>query len=80
MKKSETKGEDARGENEGEEEEEEIWNDARILFHNFRGTINSNLDSHHEIPWEISSLTPLSNWGHFPTRETYSAICFMNQN
>ena len=80
MKKSETKGEDARGENEGEEEEEEIWNDARILFRNLRGTINSNLDLHHVTPWEIGMLTPLLNRGQFPTRETYSAICFPNRN
>jgi hypothetical protein len=34
----------------------------KILFRRPRGAINSNLDSHHENPWETGSLTPLSIW------------------
>ena len=51
-----------------------------ILFRWFRGAIYSNLDSHHEIPWEIGPLTPLSTRGHFLTCETYSAIYPGNRN
>ena len=51
-----------------------------ILFRRPRSAINSNLDSHHEIPWEIGPLTPLSTRGHFLTCETYSAIYPGNRN
>ena len=44
------KGEDAHGENEGEEEEEKYETMSEFLFRHIRGVINSNMDLHHEIP------------------------------